>query len=53
MIGILIKKYALDSAITSSFLESVIESIIEREENFEYNSHRLSRSKVVDNNMYA
>jgi len=25
-------------------LESVIESIIEREETFEYNSHRLSRS---------
>jgi len=38
-------KTLLDSAIKSSLLESVIESIMEREETFEYNSHRLSRSK--------
>jgi len=39
------KKTLLDSAIKFSFLESFIESIIEREETFEYNSHRLSRSE--------
>jgi len=37
-------KTLLDSAIKSSLLESVIESI-EREETFEYNSHKLSRSE--------
>jgi len=41
-----IKKMLLDSVIKSSLLESVIDSIIEREETFEYNSHRLSRSEL-------
>jgi len=40
MIGIRVKKTLLDLSISYSFLESVIESIIEREETFEYNSHR-------------
>jgi len=38
-------KTLLNSAIKSRLLESVIESIIEREETFEYNSHRLSRNE--------
>jgi len=41
MIEIRVKKTLLDSAIKFSFLES----FIEREETFEYNSHRLSRSE--------
>jgi len=48
MIETRVKKTLLDSAIKSSFLESVTESIIiEREETFEYNSHRLSRSEKL------
>jgi len=47
MIGIRVKKDALEFSEKSSYLESVIESIIEREETFKYNSHRLSRSEKL------
>jgi len=45
MIGILVKKTLLASAIKSSFVESITESIIELEETFEDNSQKLGRSE--------
>jgi len=52
MIGILVNRTLLVLATKSSLHGSIIsiESIIEREETFEYNSHRLRR---IVNNMYA